>query len=375
MGSMYTLNKIIGFFCSLRLTVVCLLLLSVLTVAGTLYQVEYGLYMAQQRFFNSWLILFFGFIPFPGTQSVLSVLFLNLLANMVLRFQYGWRQSGIIMIHMGLMLLLAGGWVTRQFGQESFLSLLEGEGSNLSSSYHDWEIAAWRPDSGLTRDVVAIETRYAEAGLTLPFEDFGWTLEVESFHRNARAFRATDPEVAARVVNASGITFLEGARPNWEPQENIPGGIFRAYGPDGTVARLLLFGGDAQVTTLGEGDEAVTFSLRRKRYQLPMMVSLIKFNKTFHPNSDIPRSFASFVEVDVQGVTRDVLIEMNRPFRYLGYTFYQASYADLDHGQHMSTFAIVFNVGRIIPYIATGLTFLGLSVHFLIELFRRRRPA
>ncbi len=370
---MYWLNKIIGFFLSLKLTVVCLLLLSVLTVAGTLYQVEYGLYMAQQRFFDSWLILFFGFIPFPGAQWVLGLLFINLFANMIIRFQYGWRQSGIIMIHMGLLLLLAGGWVTRQFGQESFLSLLEGEGSNLSSSYHEWEIAAWREGGGRVRDVVAIDADYAEPGRVLPFEEFDVHLTVEDFHRHARAFRATDPDVAAQVLNATGITFLEAARPHWEPQEDMPGGIFTLQAPDGSTRRLLLFSGDREPTTFAHGGEAVTFSLRRKRYPLPMMVSLINFEKTFHPNSEIPRSFASFIQVDLQGVARDVLVEMNRPFRYQGYTFYQASYADLDHGQHMSTFAIVLNYGRIIPYVATGLTFLGLAVHFLIELFRRRR--
>ncbi len=370
---MYWLNKIIGFFLSLKLTVVCLILLSILTVFGTLYQVEYGLYMAQQRFFDSWIILFFGFLPFPGTQLVLSFLFVNLLANMVIRFQYGWRQSGIIMIHMGLMLLLAGGWVTRQFGQESFLSLLEGEASNLASSYHKWEVAAWRESDGNWRDVVAIDADYAEPGRVLPFEEFGLKLSVDEYHRHARAFKATDPEVAARVLNSSGITFLEASRPHWEPAENMPGGIFTVHTPDGGARRLLLFSGDPEPTTFEHNGDEITFSLRRKRYPLPMTVSLINFEKTFHPNTDIPRSFASLIEVDLQGVTRDVLIEMNRPFRYHGYTFYQASYADLDHGLHMSTFAIVLNYGRIIPYIATGLTFIGLAVHFLIELFRRRR--
>lgn len=367
------INQVIAFFLSLRLTVWCLLLLSILTVAGTLYQVDYGLYTAQERFFNSWVVLFWGFLPFPGTQLVLAFLFLNLLANMVLRFSYGWRQSGIVLIHMGLMLLLAGGWVTRQFGQESFLTLQEGESSNLASSYHKWEVAAWRQAPGPVRDVVAIDADYAAPGRVLPFDDFGLELVVEEYHRHARAFRSTDPDADFGILNATGLIRLDPARPHWEPQENIPGGTFMIRTEDGHQQPLLLFGGDRAPTVFTMEDEEIVFSLRRKRYPLPMNISLINFERTFHPNSDIPRSFASFIEVDLQGVTRDVLIEMNRPFRYQGYTFYQASYADLEQGGHLSTFAIVLNHGRIIPYLATAMTFLGLAVHFLIELARRRR--
>lgn len=39
---------------SMKLTVVCLLLLTTLVVWGTLYQADHGLYQAQQKFFHSW---------------------------------------------------------------------------------------------------------------------------------------------------------------------------------------------------------------------------------------------------------------------------------------------------------------------------------
>ena len=41
-------------FASIRLTVYCLLWLSVLTFWGTVYQKFHGLYMAQEVFFGSW---------------------------------------------------------------------------------------------------------------------------------------------------------------------------------------------------------------------------------------------------------------------------------------------------------------------------------
>ena len=56
----------IDFFSSLKLTVLCLALLMVLILWGTLYQVEYGIWQAQQVFFRSWFI-WFGVLPiFPA---------------------------------------------------------------------------------------------------------------------------------------------------------------------------------------------------------------------------------------------------------------------------------------------------------------------
>jgi len=366
-------SSILSFFLSIRLTVVCLLLLSVLIVAGTLYQVEYGLFLAQKRFFDSWLILFWGFIPFPGTQTVLSLLFVNLFCNMILRFSYGWRQMGLVMIHMGLMLLLAGGWVTRQFGQESFLSLVEGEGSNVASDYREWEVAVWKEERETVRNVTAYDMKNIPDGIALPLDAWGFDLRVDIYHDHARAFRSTNPDHEPRVTNASGITMLEESSGGYDPQEYTPGGVFTLRGlSNSEEKRLLLFGGDLEPTRITDDTGTYAFSLRRKRHELPIFVQLLNFEREFHPNSDIPKSFSSLIEVDVQGVARQVTVEMNKPFRYQGYTFYQASYADLEQGTQLSTFAIALNYGRIIPYVATAMTFLGLAVHFLIQLYVRK---
>ena len=53
---------------SVRITVVCIFLLFVLTFWGTVAQVQQGLYIAQERFFNSFFFLAGGFFPFPGCR-------------------------------------------------------------------------------------------------------------------------------------------------------------------------------------------------------------------------------------------------------------------------------------------------------------------
>jgi len=77
----------IKFLSSTRITVVCLFLLFILTFWGTIAQVQQGLYAAQDRFFNSFYFLAAGWIPFPGAQLVLWVLFVNLICMVILTYK------------------------------------------------------------------------------------------------------------------------------------------------------------------------------------------------------------------------------------------------------------------------------------------------
>ena len=50
-------KPLVKFWCSLRLTVVCLLAALVLVFVGTLAQVDQGLYNAQKKYFRSYLLI------------------------------------------------------------------------------------------------------------------------------------------------------------------------------------------------------------------------------------------------------------------------------------------------------------------------------
>src|SRR3954471_3808651 len=92
----FTLKALAPRLASLRISVVCLALLLILTAWGTIYQAGNGLYAAQERFFHSWYFLIADWIPFPGSQLVISVLFLNLLASMIFRVKYSFGNLGNI---------------------------------------------------------------------------------------------------------------------------------------------------------------------------------------------------------------------------------------------------------------------------------------
>src|SRR5688572_30711914 len=118
-------DRVINFFTSLRLTVVCLGLAVVLIFVGTLAQVDLGLYKAQAQFFQSFFIYWtpgdsnFKIPVFPGGYLVGGVLFVNLIAAHIKRFSLTKKKIGIFMIHIGVILLLLGQFITDVFQVES----------------------------------------------------------------------------------------------------------------------------------------------------------------------------------------------------------------------------------------------------------------
>ena len=66
-----------------------------------------------------------------------------------------------------------------------------------------------------------------------------------------------------------------------------------------------------------------------------------------HPGTNIAKSFSSEIFLIENETQRRVLIEMNAPLRHKGYTFYQASFAELNDGREATVLAVVQNSGRL----------------------------
>src|SRR5437868_727566 len=115
------MSRIIDFFTSLKLTVVCLSAAVVLVFVGTLAQVDQGLYNAQNRFFRSVLVFWSPAgadwkIPImPGGYLIGAVLLVNLVAAHARRFAFNKRNFGTWITHAGIILLLVGQFATDLF--------------------------------------------------------------------------------------------------------------------------------------------------------------------------------------------------------------------------------------------------------------------
>jgi hypothetical protein len=368
-------KKILKTAASIKLTVVCLLLLVVLVVWGTVYQADHGLYQAQQKFFHSWFFLVLGFIPLPGTVLVMFVLFFNLVCSLFFRIGFRWSKTGLIIIHLGIVVLLIGGFFTFYFSEESSLMIQEGETANTSSSRRFWELAVWEePTREMEVDVFHVDTEGLDTGDTIHFEEAGLILETKEYYKNCTF--SGDVVSGTGVINASGIQALKSKPTAVEMAENIAGGVFDIKPSSGTIHKqtLLLYGRDLRPTPVKIGSRTFVFSLRKKKITLPLSITLVDFRMKFYPNSNIPKSYESTVTVKTEGgVERNVVVSMNKPLRYADLTFFQSSYFIATDGTEYTILAVVKNFGRLLPYFSSIIIFLGMVIHFLNMLLNRRK--
>lgn len=128
---------------SLKVTVVLLVAFLVLTFWGTLAQANaeaagYPASIAVDRFFGSYFIWALGVVPLPAFKSIAILACVNLVASMVFRMPRGWKNAGLWLMHVALLVLLAGGIV----------------GSEIKREYNGFEVVALNsvelPDSSGT---------------------------------------------------------------------------------------------------------------------------------------------------------------------------------------------------------------------------------
>lgn len=353
---------------SIKLTVACLTWLFVLVFWGTVAQVEQGLYLAQKRFFYSWFFTAFGFLPLPGGQFTLWVLFINLAAVSITRFVYQLRFIGILIVHIGLLLYFVAAFITFHVTEESNVTLMEGGATNVSSAYHDWEISFWEEAKASTKKVSALDLHSNSEGTTIPLAGLNTSLQILKFYSNADAYTSS-PENTIAVLNDSGIKALGPQKYQPEPEKNVPGVIFSLISEQKDLTTLLLYGAESVPTRVIIQGKKYNFQLRRRHSPLPFLITLKDFTAEFHPGTQVARKYQSLVTIEHDGISREVLIYMNTPLRFREYTLYQASYSIDELGREYSTLAVVRNHGRWLPYVASMVTAFGLALHFILQGF------
>ena len=102
---------------------------------------------------------------------------------------------------------------------------------------------------------------------------------------------------------------------------------------------------------------------------LPFSVRLVDFKRDVYPDTDKARSYSSDVMILDNGVEWPERIEMNKPLRYKGYTFYHSSFEQAAPMQP-TILSVVKNKGRVFPYITTLIIPAGLLLHIGIILKR-----
>lgn len=108
---------------SLKVTAAVLVAFLVLTFWGTLAQANaesagISASVAVDRFFDSYFIWALGVVPLPAFKSIAVLACVNLVASMAFRMPRGWKNAGLWLMHVALLVLLAGGIVGNEIKRE-----------------------------------------------------------------------------------------------------------------------------------------------------------------------------------------------------------------------------------------------------------------
>ncbi|HRT06915.1 MAG TPA: cytochrome c biogenesis protein ResB [Candidatus Paceibacterota bacterium] len=380
------LDRIIQFFSSLKLTVVCLGLGLVLVFWGTMAQVEMGLYQAQNEFFRS---LFIYWKPegsglkipiFPGGYLVGTVLLINLIAAHIQRFELSRKKIGLFLVHSGLILLLVGQLLTDLLSQESMLHLREGETKNYTEADTDVELAIADVTDRDSDKVVAIDYRRLLKPNPIQHEALPFAVEVRKFYVNSvLADRAKDAKEPPPATMGFGPQLVVEEKPPVTAMDkrNVPSAVIELRSGGNSLGTWLVSGYINQPQRFTHEGRTYELSLRRTRLYKPYSIQLLDFRHDVYPGTDIPKNFSSRVRVmrPDTGEDREVLIYMNNPLRYAGETYYQASFDTDNEGTILQ---VVRNPSWLAPYFACILVSAGLIIQFMMHMMgfvRKRRTA
>jgi len=371
----------------------CFLLLDLflLTWFGTLDQVQNGLYEAQKKYFESWYVVQTTPVPLvlPGGLTCMGLLAVNLIVGGLVRIQKSTRTAGVIVIHLGIGLLLASGFVKLYHSEDGQLTLYEpvldsrgnvvvaGDESDEFQSYYLWEVAIWDaaqtgpvqehliPNEEIV-DLVDGRTRRFTSP-ALPFD-----LELSGFLPNSLP-QPKGPMWEAESPTVDGYA-LDQQPTEAEAERNVAGITVRLRDHATGNERVdLLHAFQFNPVTFESGGRTWAVDLRHTRFPMPFTIRLEDFRKEDHPGMTMARSYESDVTKIVAGSEQKVRIQMNEPLRSGGLVLFQSSYGPSNGrpGDRMfSVFSVVRNPSDHWPLYACIVIGIGLLMAFIPKLLK-----
>ncbi|MEX2672932.1 MAG: cytochrome c biogenesis protein ResB [Phycisphaeraceae bacterium] len=371
---------------SLRLTVALFAMAMLLIFAGTLAQVHAGIWQVMADYFRTpiaWidlqlfvpqqLVTVPGSFPFPGGYLLGGLLIVNLLAAHALRFKLSARRLGIITLHLGIIVLLIGEFVTGLFAEEGLMTIHEGGHARYAEDVREAELVVMNPADAEVHDVVAVPERMLTTADEVVQDDaLPFAIRMDQWLPNAQLFNVPEG-TPTRATRGAGTQIMARPAPRAKGVDGADVDMPAAYvtlhkdgRPLGTWLLSSMIGALQPVEVAGE---TYHLGLRFKRTYKPYTLHLLEFTHERFVGTERPRNFASRIRLvdPTRNEEREVLISMNNPLRYAGATFYQSAYLENDAG---TVLQVVRNPGWLLPYVACALISTGMLIHFGMRLWQ-----
>lgn len=347
-----------------RTEIFCLLLLwfMFILVIGTLAQKEIGLHSAQQKYFSSTFLWIWNKIPLPGGKTTFFLLFASLSIKLIFD-KFNIKKLGTTILHLGVIVLLLGSFLTMKFSEEGTLVIEEGSESNLILFNNDYVITI---NDGIVAKNINLHNYSKDIILQQNFK-----IKIEKVCSNSDLLHR---QVFLKECEAFGISkfFNLNEKPMFAETENNKTGIIFSTYFDNVKKVYYLLEELCNNQTFELGDKTYTISLNKNTKTLPFNLHLMKFEKDVYAGTDNAKSYRSKLLIkEPNGIVWNANVEMNKPLRYKGYTFYQTSFIENNFGS-ITILSVVKNFGNDFFYLSGVIMFLGLVVHLFN--FLQKRP-
>ncbi|HET6163895.1 MAG TPA: cytochrome c biogenesis protein ResB [Planctomycetota bacterium] len=399
------LKKLLAFLSSFGFAAILLVFLTLLTFLGTLEQVEHGLFETQKKYFESMFLVHWAGpipIPLPGVYLLLSLLLLNLTCGGIVRMRKDLARAGILVAHLGIVLMLVAGFVKYRFSVDGHLRLWPRDMSLADyrlrydpkatavpptsgdefQGYYDWELSIREAvATGRTTEYLVPHTEWADAlekgPVTFTHDRLPFDVVVRRWMKNAQVVsdQTHPPMMRAEDTFPSVDGYVLWQQPlAVEAEANVAGLVAtlreKATGRM-TTAQFwgLEFGG----FTFESGGKTWLLHLQHRRWKLPFAIALDKFTFETHPGISRAAVFLSDVTKTEDGAQQKSKITMNEPMRHKGFTLFQSGYGPPNvpvDWPHYSDFAVVSNPSDQWPKYSCFIIAAGLLFHFSMKLMK-----
>ncbi len=397
---------------SLQLTVILFAMSMILVFFGTVAQKNAGIWTVVDQYFWSWIVwidlqlvvefgkVFLGIapetqaaswmkVPFPAGKLLGGLMFLNLLAAHIVRFQFTWKRSGIIILHAGMMLLFVGELITREFQVEQQMTIEEGNSTNYAVDTRHCELAFLSADESAPNKekVTVVPAQMLREALKqqsrIRHDDLPVDLEVKAYYLNSvlAPAKANQENLATAGGGVRTIAVeqpeVSGVDPNQKvdtPSAYVT--LYKKNSEESLGTYLVTTRSDVTQPILVDGKK-YEILLRFKHLYKPYSIELKDFRFDRYIGTNTPKNYSSDVVIldSENGKEFEYTIAMNKPLYYRGETFYQSSFTP---DEKATILQVVRNPGWMIPYISCVMVSLGMLLHFGLNLGaflnRVRRP-
>jgi hypothetical protein len=356
---------------SLRLAIVLLSLFTLCLAGATMVESAAGARAAQELVYRAWWFVL-----------LLVLLAINVLGAALKKYPWRRHQTGFLITHAGLLILLLGGLLTASFGVEGQMVLIDTPNAELQArlglsnqaqaiyldGLHQLEVFRLRrPVAGQSGDVVRL-VRTVDGGLPVPDDLRRWVEREWSFLLNPGVFTwasdnyatrrlpstldlldrlATPAPGFSRGLDGSVRLHVRNFYPHVETAPDQPLGFVPRVARRGSEAArqpmpalrcsltagkqtqdfgVAMFLGAARVRL---GDELYLVRLRPAVNPVPFRVTLKRAWQVQDPGSDRPGWFQSDVLLTTGPGTESCSVSMNRTAADGLYKIYQANYRRL----------------------------------------------